>query len=605
MDAPLASDPRPSGALGKHGGNDTSWATLGIDTKLGWRSALMDEAEAHLDGRGRAASLDSARAGPYPCQLGQRISSAATDGVRLGSYVSANVQQGSAVTASTLQSRLCTSAGYYYLPTGFRPQEQPRLPQGPDQHRQVLMNSGEQQLQLLSASQRSEQPKSEEGSGRNSSHSADPQRCMDVARLELDEEECIGVAYPANLGAIGKQRQASSKRKGANELLDLLEVGLKSHHLPSASKKATGCSKDNANGEFFGERDKGKIAKKIKDAEKSRDNHKVGEFGPSHPDDQLRCGRSNSVERAEGTRDQNKKPTLKRKQDERDEGASVIHAHSVQRHGGAMNLHDRVKQAHSHGVRLMASGIKSTEREPKVVEGTKKSGVNGVPGRQDKCLESYRVLLLCAGDERFWPSRSSTCICLQTLTLVLWAGARERHSNAQSAALAAEKGEAQGGGAQQGVQGGLKAVAPSAENGALVAVKKAKSKALRSANPEAAAEAGPRDSHADIALAAHHKVEQPWSSKAGKRSKTKHADSKSHDHHSHVALSASTSACTAADGALGERIGYTSSGGAVLLGEPLQLSRGRTGKGADTDCQWVGYVEWNFLCSKIIADDMI
>ena len=49
----------------------------------------------------------------------------------------------------------------------------------------------------------------------------------------------------------------------------------------------------------------------------------------------------------------------------------------------------------------------------------------------------------------------------------------------------------------------------------------------------------------------------------------------------------------------------TIGGGAVLLGEPLQLSRGRTGKGADTDCQWVGYVEWNFLCSKIIADNMI
>ena len=224
-------------------------------------------------------------------------------------------------------------------------------------------------------------------------------------------------------------------------------------------------------------------------------------------------------------------------------------------------------------------------------------------------LQSYRVLLSCAGDERCWPCRSSTCICWQTLTLVLWAGARERHSNAQSAALAAEKGEVEGGGAQQGVQCCLKAGAPSAEGGAPVAVKKAKSKALRSANPEAAAEAGTRDSHAGIALqeapAVNHKLEQPWSSKAVKRSKTKHTDSKSHVHNSQVALPPSASAGAAADGALGERIQYTSSGGAVLLGEALQLSRGRTRKGADTDCQWVGYVEWNFLCSKIIADNMI
>ena len=261
------------------------------------------------------------------------------------------------------------------------------------------MNSCGQQLHcidlLLSASQRSEQPKSEEGSGRSSSHSADPQRRMDVAREELVEEECIGVAYSANLGPTGKQRQASSKRKGANELLDLLEVGLKSHDLPSASKKAMGCSKDNVNDEFSGEKNaNGKNAKTIKDAEKSRDNCEVGEFGPSHPDDQLRCGRSNSVERAEGTRDQNEKPTSKRKQDARDEGASVINAHSVHGHGGAMNLQDRVKQAHLHGVRLMASGINSAKREPKVVEGTRKRGVNGVAGREDECLTK----LSCAAE---------------------------------------------------------------------------------------------------------------------------------------------------------------------------------------------------------------
>ena len=103
-----------SSALVKPGAKDTSWASLGIDTKLGWRSALMDEAEAHLDGRGRAVSLDSARAGPYPYQLSQRQSSAATDGVRLGSCVSANGLQGSAVTASTLQSRFVPAISYMF-----------------------------------------------------------------------------------------------------------------------------------------------------------------------------------------------------------------------------------------------------------------------------------------------------------------------------------------------------------------------------------------------------------------------------------------------------------------------------------------------------------
>ena len=94
---------------------NVSWASLGIDSKLGWRSALMDEAQAHVDGRGHGRCLDHHRARLH--QGGQRKSSpvvAAQGHVCLDRSVSADGIQHdySTVEASKAQSWFVPSSFY-------------------------------------------------------------------------------------------------------------------------------------------------------------------------------------------------------------------------------------------------------------------------------------------------------------------------------------------------------------------------------------------------------------------------------------------------------------------------------------------------------------